>query len=210
MNTVTAIGLVAIALVLAYLIGSLSGSLLLARVFGRDDPRASGSGNAGATNALRTGGRGYGAAVLLFDLLKGVVAALLVPAVFGLGFGVALACGALAVIGHVYPVFFGFRGGKGAATLIGVLIALLPGALLLGLTVWVATLVASGYVGLATLLGMLGVALATLFAPSAGLAAKLFVLVMTVLIFYTHRDNIQRLRAGRENRFKRVMLRRRR
>ncbi|ERJ18070.1 Glycerol-3-phosphate acyltransferase protein [Salinisphaera shabanensis E1L3A] len=198
-----------VALGLAYLIGSLSGSLLLARAFGRADPRQSGSGNAGATNALRTGGRGYGAAVLVFDLLKGIIAALAVPAICELGFGMALACGAAAVIGHVYPVFFGFRGGKGAATLIGVLVALLPGALLLGLAVWIATLVASGYVGLATLLGMVGVALATLFAPSAGVAAKVFVIAMTVLIFYTHRENIQRLRAGRENRFERVMWRRR-
>ena len=202
--------LVALALVAAYLIGSLSGSLLLARAFGRADPRSSGSGNAGATNALRTGGRGYGAAVLVFDLVKGVVAALLVPALFGLGFAAALACGAAAVIGHVYPVFFGFRGGKGAATLIGVLLALLPGALLLGVAVWIATLVGTGYVGLATLLGMVGVALATLFAPPAGLAAKIFVIAMTALIFYTHRENIQRLRAGTENRFERVMLRRRR
>ncbi|MES1928587.1 membrane protein [Salinisphaera dokdonensis CL-ES53] len=202
--------LVALGLVAAYLMGSLSGSLLLARAFGRADPRSSGSGNAGATNALRTGGRGYGAAVLVFDLVKGVVAALLVPALLGLGFAAALACGAAAVIGHVYPVFFGFRGGKGAATLIGVLLALLPGALLLGLAVWIATLVASGYVGLATLLGMVGVSLATLFAPAAGLAAKVFVIVMTALIFYTHRENIQRLRAGTENRFERVMLRRRR
>src|SRR5699024_2272274 len=85
-STATAI-LALLALVLAYLIGSLSGSLLLARIFGREDPRRSGSGNAGATNALRTGGRGYGAAVLVFDLLKGVVAALLVPAIFGLGIG---------------------------------------------------------------------------------------------------------------------------
>ncbi|WP_293626925.1 glycerol-3-phosphate 1-O-acyltransferase PlsY [Salinisphaera sp.] len=208
MNFSTAL-IAAVALVLAYLIGSLSGSLLLARAFGRPDPRMSGSGNAGATNALRTGGRGYGAAVLVFDLVKGVIAALAVPAICGLGFAMALACGAAAVIGHVYPVFFGFRGGKGAATLIGVLIALLPGALLLGVAVWVATLVASGYVGLATLLGMVGVALATLFAPSAGLAAKVFVIAMTVLIFYTHRENIQRLRQGRENRFERVMWRRR-
>ena len=202
--------LVGVALIAAYLIGSLSGSLLLARAFGRADPRASGSGNAGATNALRTGGRGYGAAVLVFDLVKGVVAALLLPALFGLGFAAALACGAAAVIGHVYPVFFAFRGGKGAATLIGVLLALLPGALLLGVAVWIATLVATGYVGLATLLGMVGVALATLFAPAAGAAAKLFVIAMTALIFYTHRENIRRLRAGNENRFERVMLRRKR
>lgn len=206
MNTL----LIALAVAAAYLIGSLSGSLLLARLFGQADPRTRGSGNAGATNALRTGGRGYGAAVLVFDLCKGVVAALVVPAVFGLGTAAAFVCGAAAVVGHVYPVFFGFRGGKGAATLIGVLVALVPGALLLGLAVWIATLVASGYVGLATILGMAGVALACLFAPAASFTAKCFVIAMTVLIAYTHRDNIRRMRAGTENRFASAMFWRRR
>lgn len=196
-----------VALLAAYLVGSLSGSLLLAKAFGQGDPRASGSGNAGATNALRTGGRGYGAAVLVFDLLKGVVAALAVPAIAGLGAAGAFGCAAAAVIGHVYPVYFGFRGGKGAATLIGALLALLPGALLVGLAVWIATLVATGFVGLATMLGMLGVALACLVAPAASGAAKLFVIAMTALIVYTHRENIRRMRAGEENRFERAMWR---
>jgi len=201
--------MILLALISAYLIGSLSGSLLLGRLFGQGDLRGSGSGNAGATNALRTGGRGYGAAVLVFDLLKGIVAALLVPALFGLGAAAALACGAAVVIGHVWPVFFGFRGGKGAATLIGVLLVLLPGSLLVGLAVWIAALTATGFVGLATVLAMGGVALACLFAPGAGLAAKLFVLAMTVLVVYTHRGNIQRVRDGTENRFERVMWRKR-
>jgi len=201
--------LIVLAVVVAYLMGSLSGSLLLARLFGQADPRTRGSGNAGATNALRTGGRGYGAAVLAFDVFKGVVAALVVPWLFGVGPAAAFACGAAAVIGHVYPVFFGFRGGKGAATLIGVLAALVPGALLLGLAVWIATLVASGFVGLATILGMVGVALSCLFAPAAILTAKIFAIAMTLLIAYTHRDNIQRMRAGTENRFARVMFWRR-
>jgi len=201
--------LIVLAIVSAYLVGSLAGSLLLARVFGKVDPRTQGSGNAGATNALRTGGRGYGASVLAFDLLKGVIAAWLVPAIFVVGPAAAFACGAAAVIGHVYPVFFGFRGGKGAATLIGVLLVLVPGALLLGVAVWIATLVASGFVGLATILGMVGVALACLFAPAATVAAKVFVVVMTLLIVYTHRDNIRRMRSGTENRFARVMLWRR-
>ncbi len=205
MNTL----LIVLAIVSAYLLGSLSGSLLLARVFGKADPRTQGSGNAGATNALRTGGRGYGAAVLAFDLLKGAIAAWLVPAIFAVGSAAAFACGAAAVIGHVYPVFFGFRGGKGAATLIGVLLVLVPGALLLGVAVWIATLVASGFVGLATILGMVGVALACLFAPSATVAAQVFVVLMTLLIVYTHRENIRRMRAGTENRFARVMLWRR-
>lgn len=203
MNTVV----LCLALVVAYLLGSLSGSLLLARFFGGADVRAGGSGNAGATNALRTGGRAYGVAVLVFDLAKGVLAGAIVPLVLGLGMAGALACGAAAVIGHVYPVFFGFRGGKGAATLIGVLLALMPMALLVGFAVWIATLATTGYVGFATILGMVGVALAVLVAPGASAAAKVFAIAMTALIVYTHRSNIQRMRAGEENRFTRVMWR---
>lgn len=196
-----------IAIVVAYLIGALSGSLILAPVFGQDDPRNSGSGNAGATNALRTGGRGYGASVLVFDLLKGVVAALVVPWLLGIAPGWAFACGALAVIGHVYPVYFGFKGGKGAATVIGVLLALLPLALAVGFAVWVITLVLTGFVGLATLLGMVAVALWCLVTHAAPDAASIFVVAMTALVFYTHRGNIKRMRDGNENRFTRVMLR---
>lgn len=196
-----------IALLAAYLLGSLPGSLLLAPLFGKADPRTSGSGNAGATNALRTGGRGYGASVLAFDIAKGLLAASLVPMAAGAGPGLAFGCGAAVVLGHVYPVFFGFRGGKGAATLIGVLLALVPGALVVGTAIWIATLVATGYVGLATMLGMAGVMLSCLFAPSALLVARLFTIAATLLIVYTHRENIRRMRAGTENRFERAMWR---
>lgn len=196
-----------LAVAAAYLLGSLSGSLLLARFFGAVDVRAAGSGNAGATNALRTGGRAFGAAVLVFDLVKGLLAALALPALFGLDRSGALACGAAAVIGHVYPVFFGFRGGKGAATLIGVLLALMPMALLVGFAVWVAALTTTGYVGFSTMIGMAGIALAVIVAPGALAAAKLFAIAMTVLIVWTHRANVQRMRAGREHRFTRVMWR---
>lgn len=196
-----------ISIILSYLLGALAGSLLLAPVFGKDDPRKSGSGNAGATNALRTGGRSYGVAVLVFDLLKGVAAALVIPWALGVPNGWAFACGAAAVIGHVYPVYFGFRGGKGAATVIGVLLTLLPLALGIGVVVWVATLVISGYVGLSTLLGMVAVALWCIVTHAAVDAASLFVVLMTLLVFYTHRGNIARLRSGTENRFTRVMLR---
>ncbi len=196
------------ALTAAYLLGSLSGGLLLARMFGQGDLRASGSGNAGATNALRAGGRGFGASVLVFDLLKGALAGGVIPwLLLGEAGGWALACGAAAVIGHVYPVYFGFRGGKGAATLIGVLLVLLPGALGIGLVVWLATLVLTGFVGLSTLLGMLGVALWCLATQGVFGAAGVFVVAMTGLIFCTHRDNIARMRRGSENRFTRVMWR---
>lgn len=198
---------IVVAVVVSYLIGALSGSLILAPVFGKEDPRKSGSGNAGATNALRTGGRGYGAAVLVFDLVKGVVAALVIPWLLAIPAGWAFACGIAAVIGHVYPVYFGFRGGKGAATVIGVLLALLPLALLVGVVVWVVTLVISGYVGLSTLLGMVAVALWCIVTHAAPDAASVFVVIITALVFYTHRGNIKRMRDGNENRFTGIMLR---
>lgn len=198
---------IVIAIVASYLLGALSGSLILAPLFGQDDPRKSGSGNAGATNALRTGGRGYGAAVLAFDLVKGVLAALAVPWLLGLPAGWAFACGAAAVLGHVYPVYFGFRGGKGAATIIGVLLALLPLALVAGCIVWVAILVLSGYVGLATMLGMVAVALFCIATHLAADAATVFVIIMTILVLYTHRSNIARIRSGTEHRFTGIMLR---
>lgn len=196
-----------VAVVVSYLIGALSGSLILAPAFGKEDPRKSGSGNAGATNALRTGGRGFGAAVLVFDLVKGVFAALVIPWLLAIPAGWAFACGIAAVLGHVYPVYFGFRGGKGAATVIGVLLALLPVALLVGVVVWVATLVVSGYVGLSTLLGMVAVALWCIVTHAAVDAASVFVVIITALVFYTHRGNMKRMRDGNENRFTGIMLR---
>lgn len=198
-------------LLLAYLLGSLSGGLLLGRIMGKGDLRTSGSGNAGATNALRTGGSAFGIAVLLFDLAKGLLAVTVLPWLAPQLPWFAYACGAAAVIGHVWPVYFGFRGGKGAATLIGAMLFLLPLAMVPAVIVWVATLVLTGYVGLATLLGMTAVLLAALLMNSAGaLAAPVaFALAMWLLVFYTHRENIQRLRAGTENRFERAMVLRR-
>lgn len=198
-------------LVLAYLLGSLSGGLLLGRVLGKGDLRTAGSGNAGATNALRTGGRGFGIAVLLFDVVKGVLAAALLPWLAPHVAWLAFACAAAAIVGHVWPVYFGFRGGKGAATLIGALLCLLPLAMLPALVVWVLTLMLTGYVGLATLLGMTTILIAALFANATSLLAApvIFATGMWVLMLYTHRENIRRLRRGEENRFERAMLLRR-
>ena len=197
-----------VSLTLAYLLGSLSGGLLLGRLFGQQDLRAAGSGNAGATNALRTGGTRFGVAVLLFDVAKGVVAVLALPLLAPATPWLAYACGAVAVIGHVWPVYFGFRGGKGAATLIGAMIFLLPLAMVPALLVWVLTLITSGFVGLATILGMSTIALVTLILQTSPLAGApvIFALAMWALVLYTHRENIQRLRAGTENRFERAML----
>lgn len=198
-------------IVLAYLLGALSGSLLLGRVLGKADVRSTGSGNAGATNALRTGGAGYGAAVLVFDLAKGLVAVGLLPLLAGAGVAMWLpyACGAAVVVGHVWPVYFGFRGGKGAATLIGVLLGLLPLALVPALVVWVLTLVLTGFVGLSVLLGMTTVVAVTIYWHAGVLLATpavVFTLSMWLLVIYTHRINIQRMLDGSEHRFTRVML----
>ena len=195
-----------IAVLAAYMLGALSGGLLIGALLGKEDLRSQGSGNAGATNALRTGGRGYGALVLLFDLLKGVLAATVLPWLAGGGYTLALVCGAVAVVGHIWPVYYGFRGGKGAATLIGVLLVVLPVALLAGLGVWIAVLVTTGYVALATLLGMTAIVLAVPVVQGWVVAPLLFAGVMWALLVYTHRENIARLRAGNENRFEKAML----
>lgn len=202
---------VAVALILAYLLGSLSGSLLIGRLLGKEDLRQGGSGNAGATNALRTGGRGFGLSVLVFDLLKGVFAAAFIPLLAPAPW-LAYACGAAAVLGHIYPVFFGFSGGKGAATLIGVLLVLAPATLLPGLVVWLSCLALTGYVGLSTVSGMVAVAAALLFRYGLwpATAPAVFGLGMLALMLYTHRDNLRRTFAGNENRFERAMLLRRR
>lgn len=200
-------------IVAAYLVGALSGGLLIGRLLGKADLRAAGSGNAGATNALRTGGRLYGVLVLLFDLAKGVVAAGLLPLVVAGGPGwLAFACGAAAVIGHVYPVYFGFAGGKGAATLIGVLLVLAPGLLVPGVVTFVAVLVLSGMVSLSILLAMGAVVLAQAvwMWPALGSAPVLFAFAMWLLMLFTHRSNVARILAGEESRFERVMLLRRR
>lgn len=202
------------ALFVSYLLGSLLGSMLLARFWAAGDIRNVGSGNAGATNAVRAGGVGFGLAVLAFDLTKGLAAVLGVPALTAatasqpIPTGLAYGCGAAVVVGHIFPLFYGFRGGKGAATMIGVLICLVPLALSVGAIIWAATLVLSGYVSLATLLGLLAVGLNVWLWLPGGLwtTPGLFMVVMSLLLFYTHWPNVQRLKAGTENRFEKAML----
>jgi glycerol-3-phosphate acyltransferase PlsY len=200
-----------IALALAYLLGSLSGSLLLGKFIGVDI-RASGSGNAGGTNALRTRGWRFALAVVLIDIGKGALAAWLGMRLWTAGSGfsaidLAGACTVVAAVGHTWPVFFGFRGGKGAGTLVGGLCVAWPLSVLPVFLVWLGCLVLSGYVGLSTIL-----AAATLI-PLAIWAAPHqlgFALVAAGLIVFTHRSNVIRLWKGSEHRFERVRLFRRR
>lgn len=199
---------------LAYLLGSLVGALILGW-FRKVDVRDTGSGNAGATNAFRSQGMWFAIAVLIFDIAKGVVAVFLVPEIewpFGsqphpaASVWLPYLCGIAVVLGHLYPVFFGFRGGKGVATMLGVLLCVLPGVSLWVLGVWLITLLLSGYVSLATLLA--AVTSIGVVALGQGLSgpAGVFVIVFTLLLFYTHRENIRRLRDGSESRFEKAML----
>ena len=188
-------------LLVAYLLGSLSGSLLLGRLRGVDI-RRHGSGNAGGTNAFRTQGWRFALGVVIVDIGKGALAAWL-----ALRFAPAwaYAAAALAVVSHVWPLWHGFRGGKGAATAVGALLVLWPSALLPLLSVWVLVLVATGYVGLSTVL-----AAASLPAwaswEGADPARLTFALGIALFLAFTHRANLQRLRRGTESRFERARL----
>lgn len=201
-------------ILIAYLLGSVMGSLLLGRLSGSDDIRSQGSGNAGATNALRTRGAGFGLGVFAIDLGKGLLAVLVVPI---LPFGgvspdwLALVCGVAVTLGHLYPVFFGFRGGKGVATLAGVFLGVIPLALLLMLATWIVVVVLCGMVSVASILAGFSaiVFVAVWTAPGLFSALGAFTVVMALLVLFTHRINIARIARGEEGRFEKVMLLRR-
>ena len=206
--------LIPIVLILAaYLLGSLSGSLLLGRLRGVDI-RTQGSGNAGGTNALRTQGWKFALGVVVVDVGKGALAAWLAlrftPTDGALSpYTVALAASLAAVIGHVWPVWHGFRGGKGVGTLLGALLVLWPVVVPWMLLAWMVVLVTTGYVGLAS---VIAVALLVPLAWWMGAEpARLgFACIAALLVLFTHRGNLQRLHAGSESRFERARLLRRR
>lgn len=195
-----------LAAVVAYLIGSLSFAVIVSRVMGLHDPRSYGSKNPGATNVLRSGNKKAAAVTLLLDAVKGWLPAWWVAhwgAGYGLGEGTLALVALAAFLGHLYPVFFRFQGGKGVATAAGVLIGLQP---LLGLAtalVWIGMAVGLRYSSLAALT-------AALFAPSFLLLANgslwqvaptvvLATAVMSLLLLWRHRGNINRLLAGQES-----------
>ena len=181
--------------VFAYLLGSIPFGLLLTRIAGRGDIRDIGSGNIGATNVLRTGSKGLAALTLLLDAAKGAAAVLLAQQFWPYGVEFA-AAGAL--IGHLYPVWLKFRGGKGAATLLGVLLPLLPVAAAVYALVWLGMLLVLRFASVASM-----AAAASAPASAAVLGADhLFPLLLAfaLLIVWKHRSNIQRLFAGSEPR----------
>ena len=193
----------ALLLIASYLLGSLSGSLMLGRLRGVDI-RTMGSGNAGGTNALRTQGLAFGLGTVLVDVGKGALAAAMARWAL-VGEAWPLACVLAAVVGHVWPVFHGFRGGKGAATLVGGLAVLWPQALPAVLGTWAVAMAWGGYVGLSTVLAGLSLPIYGWLADASP-ARLVFAAVMAALLAYTHRSNLRRLRAGTEPRFERARI----
>jgi acyl phosphate:glycerol-3-phosphate acyltransferase len=200
---------------IAYLLGALIGSLIVGQLKGGVDIRTKGSGNAGATNALRTQGYAFAFWVMVIDIGKGWVAAGVLPTVALPGVAIdprvhrdwlAVACASAVVLGHVYPVWYGFRGGKGAATLVGVLAGLKPVALLPVLAVWLITVMITGFVGLATMMASASFPLYLIGSHTATDALLAFGCLMLIFVCFTHRSNIERMRRGSENRVRRLWL----
>lgn len=182
------------ALVFGYFLGSIPFGLVLTRLAGLGDVRSIGSGNIGATNVLRTGNKKLAAATLILDALKGTVAVLIasrygLDAAIGAGFG--------AFIGHLFPVWIGFKGGKGVATYLGILIGLAwPGALVFA-AVWIVTALLTRYSSLAALVASVIVPIALYFQGNPAIA--ILFAIMTVFVFYKHKTNITRLMNGTES-----------
>lgn len=184
-----------IALIFGYLLGSIPFGLLLTRAAGLGDVRAIGSGNIGATNVLRTGNKGLAAATLILDMLKGT-AAVLIAACYSPQLGLWAGFGAF--IGHLFPMWLGFKGGKGVATYLGVLIGLAWQGALVFAAVWLIMAVIFRYSSLAALTAAVLVPIALWFQATPEIA--LLFVGMSVIVFIKHRANISRLMAGTEGR----------
>ena len=191
-----------VTLPIAYLLGSIPFGYLLVRFLRHEDIRTVGSGNIGATNVLRSGAKGLGIATLLLDLLKAYAAVLfarhLAPANYDLAVGAAVA----SVLGHVFPVWLRFRGGKGVASALGAFLALVPMAALVALAVFVVVVLLTRYVSLASILGAAVMPIAGIaFAPVRSPMVIGGFLFLSLLVIVKHEANIRRLLAGTENRF---------
>jgi glycerol-3-phosphate acyltransferase PlsY len=196
---------------LAYLVGSVLGSLLVGWFYGGVDIRKVGSGNAGGTNALRTQGKIFALWVMVIDIGKGILAAALIPPLVIPGVDIDAAVDRslvlytvafAAIVGHVFPVWFGFRGGKGAATAAGLVCYLAPTAGLFMLGSWLVIVLATGFVGLATIGAALVAVLVvgfTALPDQSGLF--LFACGTAGLVIYAHRGNIRRMLEGTESKF---------
>ena len=184
------------ALAFGYLAGSIPFGLVITRLAGMEDIRTIGSGNIGATNVLRTGRKGLAAATLLLDMLKGTAAVII--AGYPGGPNAAMLAGLGAFLGHLFPVWLKFRGGKGVAVYIGVLLGLFWPAALMFCLLWLAIAAATRYSSLAALVASFVTPIFLWWFGHLALAA--LAVVLTLLLFYAHRENIKRLQSGKESR----------
>jgi glycerol-3-phosphate acyltransferase PlsY len=201
---------------LSYFIGSIMGSMVMGRLRGGVDIRTMGSGNAGGTNALRTQGWVFALGVIVVDVGKGIVGTGVIPGLEIPGVGTStevsriwltLCCASATVIGHVWPIWHEFRGGKGAATLVGTLVVIAPAILVPVLATWVVVLALSGFVGLSTMCaGIAAPAYLAITRLPDGQPEFIYCVAMAAYIVFCHRSNIARMRAGTENRVTRAML----
>ena len=201
---------------LSYLLGSIVGGLILGRLRGGVDLRTLGSGNPGGTNALRTQGKAFALCVLLIDIGKGWIATRVLAAWTLAGIDpappqwrvwIVAACGIAVMLGHVYPLWYGFRGGKGVATLVGAVLGIDPWLLVPMLVTWFVTVILSGFVGLASMLAAVGLVVAiTLSGVEPRIPLLCYGVLTALLIAFTHRSNIARMHAGTEPRARRLWL----
>lgn len=188
-------------ILLAYLLGSIPTAVLYGKFFHKVDVREFGSGNAGATNSLRVLGKKAGVAVLIIDMLKGFLAIFIAKQLLGNDESTLIIIGFAAVIGHLLPVFAGFRGGKGIATSFGVILALNPLGALICLLVFGVVLSISKYVSLASLLGSFSFIPFNYFRRPDEYFFHAMALALFLLLLFTHRQNVQRLINGNENKY---------
>jgi len=197
-----------LSIAIAYLLGSIPFGYLLVRIFRHEDVRSIGSGNIGATNVARSGAKGLGIATLILDALKGFTAVIIaqhigVHAGFPAAYEIAVCAAVAAVVGHCFPVWLGFRGGKGVATALGVFFALVPiTTVLYLLAVFVVVVLFTRYVSLASIIAAVSFPLlALLHAPTRTPIIVVGYIVIPIIVIAKHHGNIRRLLNGTENRF---------
>lgn len=200
-----------IKLLVSYLIGSVSGSMVMGKIK-HVDIRTMGSGNAGGTNAFRTMGAFFALGVIIIDIAKGFIPTKFVSNMLIFESTsmspdlLAILCGVVAVIGHVFPVYHGFKGGKGGGAGIGLVLAIHPMAMVVALTVWIINLILTGWVGLGTMLAAISIAIYGYLVPCENIYFLNTAIAIAVFIIYTHRSNIKRMLSGNENQFEKAMI----
>ncbi len=198
-----------LALIFAYLIGSIPTSVWLGKYYHGIDIREHGSGNAGATNTFRIFGKKLGITVLIVDILKGWIAVKLFYVLYESGqsvdelFNLKIRLGICALLGHVFPIYVGFKGGKGVATLLGIILAINHEAALMSIGVFLITLVISGYVSLSSIIaGVFFPVVVMVISKTSQPDMVVFALMITIAVVITHQKNIERLLSKKESRVK--------